>query len=160
MGIQVSWVEFDSTATPKDIKVSWAEFDSTATPKDVKVSWVEFDSTSSPKDVKVSWVEFDSTTTTKDIKVSWVEFDSQQSGAGDLIPLGGVHYDRKRRREEEEDEEIKPRVIEWIHTVDSRDRLEGKDDKNPARNSFDDPQELIALAKKKRDFKIRLLLLS
>ena len=41
MGVQVSWAEFDATATP--VTVSWAEFDTKATNVDVVVSWAEFD---------------------------------------------------------------------------------------------------------------------
>ena len=42
--VQVSWLEFDSNATPVDVQVSWLELDTQATPVDVRVSWLEFDS--------------------------------------------------------------------------------------------------------------------
>jgi hypothetical protein len=80
------------------------------------------------------------------------------------ILIGGVprylpQYQKKRRDDLDDLEEIEPKVVEWIHTVDSHDRLEGKNAEYPARNSFDDSAELIALAKRKRSMKIRILLL-
>jgi hypothetical protein len=48
-----------STGSSADVKVSWLQFDSNATPCDVKVSWVRFDTNSTPCDVRVSWVQFD-----------------------------------------------------------------------------------------------------
>ena len=49
-----------SVGSTADVKVSWIEFDSSATPCDVKVSWLEFDTQETPCDVKVSWIEFNS----------------------------------------------------------------------------------------------------
>jgi hypothetical protein len=49
-----------STGGSVDVKVSWLQFNTQATPCDVKVSWVQFDTNSTPCDVKVSWLEFNS----------------------------------------------------------------------------------------------------
>lgn len=135
------------------IQVSWLEFDTTASPLDVNVSWLEFDTTSSPQDVKVSWVEFDTTASPQDIRVSWVEFDTQAEGAGDHIPLvGGVHYRRGKVKKEEE-VEIKPKDgIVWEHTVFASDIEQ-------AIEPYVDKVTLEAIKQKKRQWKIRLLLL-
>lgn len=44
--IKVSWLAFDTAATPVDVKVSWIAFDTAATPVDVRVSWLAFDTES------------------------------------------------------------------------------------------------------------------
>ena len=46
--VNVSWVEFDSNATPVSVQVSWLELDTDATPVNVQVSWLEFDSNAAP----------------------------------------------------------------------------------------------------------------
>jgi hypothetical protein len=40
----VSWLQFDTAATPVDVRVSWLQFDTAAVPVDVKISWLQFDS--------------------------------------------------------------------------------------------------------------------
>ena len=42
--VRVSFVAFDTQATPCDVKVSWLAFDTQAVPCDVRVSWLAFDS--------------------------------------------------------------------------------------------------------------------
>jgi hypothetical protein len=42
--VRVSFVSFDTNATPCDVKVSWLAFDTQAVPCDVRVSWLAFDS--------------------------------------------------------------------------------------------------------------------
>jgi hypothetical protein len=46
--VKVSWLAFDTSATPCDVKVSWLAFDTSATPCDVKVSWLCFDTQAQP----------------------------------------------------------------------------------------------------------------
>lgn len=41
--VRVSFVAFDTQATPCDVKVSWLAFDTQAVPCDVRVSWLAFD---------------------------------------------------------------------------------------------------------------------
>jgi len=50
--IKVSWLGFDTAATPVDVKVSWVAFDTAATPVDVKVSWVAFDTAAAVEDTR------------------------------------------------------------------------------------------------------------
>lgn len=60
MAVDVSWLAFDTAATPVDVTVSWLAFDTSATPCDVRVSWLCLDTASETSfsnevDLKKRW---------------------------------------------------------------------------------------------------------
>lgn len=54
-----SWGSAWGSQGNADVKVSWLQFDTQATPCDVKVSWLQFDTQAVVHDVKVSWLQLD-----------------------------------------------------------------------------------------------------
>ncbi len=82
-----------------DVRISWVQFDTNATPCDVKVSHLAFDTQAETCDVKVSWLAFNSDTFPCDVRVSWVRFDTQaeagtEEGRG-LFPAVGRKESRR-----------------------------------------------------------------
>lgn len=89
-----------SSGATADVKVSWIAFDTAASPVDVKVSWIALDTAAAPVDVKVSWIAFDTAAEPCDVKVSWVCFDSAAtSGFSQEVILNPRKYYLKRKKQ-------------------------------------------------------------
>ncbi len=48
LNVRVSWLQFDTTATPLAVSVSWLQFDTAASLVRAAISWIQFDTRAQP----------------------------------------------------------------------------------------------------------------